>query len=72
MVTLIRHTEPAYHCTAGLVELAKVANVQHLMPADFLDESKTMVTQAFYDYALPLIGDPLPVHATLKQTRIKI
>jgi len=72
MVTLIRHTEPAYHCTTGLVELAKVANVQHLMPADFLDESKTMVTQAFYDYALPLIGDPLPVHATLKQTRIKI
>ncbi|GAC1300062.1 MAG: 6-phosphofructokinase [Ktedonobacteraceae bacterium] len=70
MVTLIRHTEPAYHCTTGLVELAKVANAQHLMPANFLDESKTMVTQAFFDYALPLIGDPLPVHATLKQTRL--
>ena len=48
------------------MELAEVANVQQLMPADYLDESKTMVTQAFYDYALPLIGEPLPQHATLE------
>jgi len=70
MVTLTRHTEPAYSCSTGLVELAKVANVQKLMPAAYLDESKTMVTQAFYDYALPLIGEPLPQHA--KMTRIRI
>src|SRR5436190_15600416 len=72
MVTLIRHTEPAYSCTTGLVELAKVANAQKLMPAAYLDESKTMVTQAFYDYALPLIGGPLPQHAKLEMTRIHI
>ena len=72
MVTLIRHTEPAYSCSSGLVELAKVANVQKLMPAAYLDESKTMVTQAFYDYALPLIGGPLPQHAKLEMTRIHI
>nr|HET6901812.1 6-phosphofructokinase [Ktedonobacteraceae bacterium] len=71
MVTLVRHDEPTYHCTTGLVELAEIANVQQLMPADYLDESKTMVTQAFYDYALPLIGEPLPQHATLKLTRIQ-
>ena len=70
MVTLTRHTEPAYSCSTGLVELAKVANAQKLMPAAYLDESKTMVTQAFYDYALPLIGEPLPQHA--KMTRIRI
>jgi len=70
MVTLVRHDEPTYHCTTGLVALAEIANVQQLMPADYLDESKTMVTQAFYDYALPLIGEPLPQHATLKMTRI--
>ncbi len=71
MITLVRHTEPAYHCTTGLVELARVANVQRLLPAEYLDESKTMVTQAFYDYALPLIGDPLPDYARLEKIRIQ-
>ena len=60
MITLERHTAPSYHCTTGLVELAKVANVQKLIPDDYLDASRTMVTQAFHDYALPLIGDSLP------------
>jgi 6-phosphofructokinase 1 len=72
MVTLVRHTEPVYSCTTDLVELAKVANEQKLMPAAYLDESKTMVTQAFYDYALPLIGEPLPQHAKLEITRLRI
>ena len=71
MITLVRHTEPAYHCTTGLVELARVANVQRLLPAEYLDESKAMVTQAFYDYALPLIGDPLPGYARLEKIRIQ-
>jgi 6-phosphofructokinase 1 len=70
MVTLIRHTEPVYSCTTGLVELTEVANAQKSMPAEYLDESKTMVTQAFYDYALPLIGGPLPQYAKLEMTRI--
>jgi ATP-dependent phosphofructokinase / diphosphate-dependent phosphofructokinase len=71
MVTLERHDSPQYHCTTGLAELAKVANVQRLLPAEYLDASKTMVTQAFYDYALPLIGNPLPEHARLALTRLK-
>ena len=60
MIILERHTAPSYHCTTGLAELAKVANAQKLMPDNYLDTSRTMVTQAFHDYALPLIGDPLP------------
>lgn len=60
MITLERQTTPSYHCTTGLVELAKVANGQKLMPDNYLDTSRTMVTQAFQDYALPLIGGPLP------------
>jgi 6-phosphofructokinase len=71
MITLVRHNEPAYHCTTGLVELAQVANVQRLLPDEYLDESKTMVTQPFYDYALPLIGDPLPELARLEKIRIQ-
>jgi 6-phosphofructokinase len=70
MVTLVRHNEPAYHCTTGLVDLAEVANVQRLLPDEFLDESRTMVTQAFYDYALPLIGEPLPHYPRLKTMRL--
>lgn len=72
MVTLLRHTEPAYYCSTALVELAKIANAQQLMPAHYLDENKTMVTQAFYDYALPLIGEPLPDHAKLEKTKVQL
>ncbi len=69
MVTLVRHNEPEYHCTTGLADLAQVANVQRLLPDEYLDESKTMVTQAFYDYALPLIGEPLPQYARIDTTK---
>ena len=72
MVTLVRHMDPNYHCTTGLVELASVANEQRLMPDEYLDAGKTMVTQAFYDYALPLIGDPLPYYVKLDKIRIAL
>ena len=68
MVTLIRDDKPTYHCVTGLVELEKVANVQRLLPDNYLNQNKTMVTPAFYDYALPLIGGPLTQHARLKVT----
>lgn len=68
MVTLIRSSTPTYACTTGLAELAAVANVQRLLPADYLDESKTMVTQAFHDYAFPLIGAPLAFPAHIDTT----
>jgi 6-phosphofructokinase 1 len=71
MITLVRHEEPAYYCTTGLADLVQVANAQRLLPDEYLDESKTMVTRAFYDYALPLIGDPLPEPARLEHIRIK-
>ena len=71
MVTLERQDEPTYACTTGLAELEQVANQQRLMPDEYLDASKTMVTQAFYEYALPLIGDPLPEPARLKLIKAK-
>jgi ATP-dependent phosphofructokinase / diphosphate-dependent phosphofructokinase len=70
MVTLLRHSEPAYRCATGLVALSEVANAQRLMPDSYLNSNKTMVTRAFYDYALPLIGEALPVHATLEEIGI--
>ena len=71
MVTLQRHDQPTYSCTTGLAELEQVANKQRLMPDEYLDVSKTMVTQAFFEYALPLIGDPLPEPARLKLVKVK-
>jgi ATP-dependent phosphofructokinase / diphosphate-dependent phosphofructokinase len=71
MITIVRHNVPAYHCTTGLAELSQVANAQRLLPDEYLDESKTMVTQAFYDYALPLIGNPISDYATLEKIRIQ-
>jgi len=70
MITLVRHTEPEYHCTTGVAALERIANEQRVMPEAYLNEDKTMVTPAFYDYALPLIGDALPHHAALATTRI--
>jgi ATP-dependent phosphofructokinase / diphosphate-dependent phosphofructokinase len=72
MVTLIRHTDPIYHSSTGLVELAKVANLQRLLPDEYLDASKTMVTQAFKDYAQPLIGGPVPQYPALEQMKIRV
>jgi 6-phosphofructokinase 1 len=71
MVTLVRNDNAAYHCTTGLVDLARIANEQRLLPDVYLDESKTMVTQAFYDYALPLIGEPLPRHIQLETLHVQ-
>jgi 6-phosphofructokinase 1 len=71
MVTLIRHCDPVYHSTTGLVELAKVANVQRFLPDEYLDESKTMVTQAFKDYAQPLIGGPVPQYTMLEHIKVR-
>jgi 6-phosphofructokinase 1 len=70
MITLVRQTEPAYHCTTGLADLDKVANVQRLLPDEYLNDDKTMITPAFYEYALPLIGGPLASYEPLKLTRI--
>jgi 6-phosphofructokinase 1 len=70
MVTLVRHDQPSYHCATDLVDLAEIANVQRLLPAEYLDASKTMVTQSFFDYALPLIGEPLPQYKRLETTRL--
>lgn len=72
MVTLVRQTVPTYSCTTDLVELAKVANQQKLLPDEYLNADKTMVTQAFYDYALPLIGEALPHYPTLQKTRVQL
>ena len=60
MVTLVREHGDTYLCSTGLAPLENVAGVVRTMPQNFLDPSNYMVTQAFADYARPLIGPPLP------------
>jgi 6-phosphofructokinase len=65
MVTLERIADDPYQCTTGLVELAKVANAERLLPDEFLSPSGNDVTAAFTAYARPLLGGPLPPYARL-------
>ena len=69
MITLVREQGPEYRCTTGSVEIARVADQQRLLPDEFLSADKTMVTQSFYDYAIPLIGDSLPTYPRLKMIK---
>jgi 6-phosphofructokinase 1 len=71
MVTLERHPGPAYRCDTGLVELERVANEERLLPAEYLDASGTSVTPAFRDYALPLVGDPLPPRVRVRAVPVR-
>jgi len=65
MVTLERVADEPYQCTTGLVELARVANQERLLPDEFLSPSGNDVTAAFIRYAAPLLGGPLPPYARL-------
>jgi len=71
MVTLVREPAPAYACTTGLAPLADVANGVKLMPPEFMNAESNFVTDAFVDYALPLIGDPLPQYARLAKHPVR-
>jgi len=65
MVTLIRRPGPVYAVDTGLAPLEKVANAEHKMPREFINEHGNGVTQAFIEYARPLIGGPLAPYARL-------
>ena len=71
MITLERVSNSPYRCETGLAPLAAVANDEHLLPREFINEVGNMPTAAFVDYALPLIGGPLPPIARLKGVRVK-
>lgn len=65
MVTLVRQPGPTYVCSTGTAPLDEVANEVKPLPAAFVNEARNFVTPAFWDYALPLLGDPLPRYARL-------
>jgi 6-phosphofructokinase 1 len=65
MVTLVRDPGPGYHCSLQVVSLAKVANKEKMLPAEFMNEAGNYPTQAFLDYARPLVGELAPPYVRL-------
>ena len=65
-----RQPGPDYAVEMGTVDLEAVANAEKLVPPEFINEEGNDVTQAFLDYARPLIGGPLPPYARLERIRV--
>ncbi|MBN1491258.1 MAG: 6-phosphofructokinase [Phycisphaerae bacterium] len=63
MVTLVRQGSGAadYGCTTGLADLSVVANGEKPLPRAFVNEAANHVTDAFREYALPLVRGETPV-----------
>jgi 6-phosphofructokinase len=67
MITLDRTSSDPYRCETGLVELARVAEVERCLPDEFIALSGNDVTPAFASYARPLLGGPFPPYARLEK-----
>ncbi|MFN8455193.1 MAG: 6-phosphofructokinase [Anaerolineae bacterium] len=70
MVTLVRESNDPYRCTTGLAPLEDVANVEKILPDEFINEAGNGVTPAFKEYVRPLLGGPLPDYVTLAAQRV--
>jgi len=71
MVTLVRQPGPTYAVETGLAPLVEVANAEHLLPPEYLNKEGNGVTEAFVEYARPLIGGPLPPYGRLAKHRVE-
>lgn len=80
MVTIVRRKQRAGAITwsTGLQPLEQVANVEHLVPRDWISPDGFMPNEKFIDYVRPLVQgevklpfeDGLPRYATLQKVRI--
>jgi len=62
MVAFSRPEGEPYRCDIQLLDLSNVANAEKMVPREWINEEGNGMTQAFIDYALPLIaGDHHPV-----------
>jgi len=70
MVSLVRESNDPYKCTTGLVALEQVANAEKPVPDEFINEAGNFVTDAYIEYAKPLIGE-LPEYVRLEKIAVK-
>jgi ATP-dependent phosphofructokinase / diphosphate-dependent phosphofructokinase len=64
MVKLVRQSGPGYSCTTGLHPLSEIANVEHLLPRDWVSADGFMPNEKFIEYARPLIEGEVKVPAS--------
>ncbi len=67
MVTILVERNPGYRWTTGTAPLARVANIERTMPPEFLSPDAADVTEAFLDYARPLLGGELQRHQHVRR-----
>jgi 6-phosphofructokinase 1 len=72
MVTLLRAPGLTYRCDYGLAPLSAIANVEKLLPAEFLPTAEALPSLDFRTYAEPLLGGPLPEHARLQKVWVRL
>ncbi|MDD5085460.1 MAG: diphosphate--fructose-6-phosphate 1-phosphotransferase [Candidatus Omnitrophica bacterium] len=65
MVTFVRASDRPYFCRMGKVHVSEIAGKEKKLPASFISQSGTFVTDKFRKYAMPLIGKPLASFANL-------
>ena len=79
MVTIERESDDPYRWSLGEAPLDQVANVEKMMPADFISEDGFHITPACRRYLAPLIAGEdyppyaggLPQYATLKNLAVE-
>jgi len=70
MVSFVREPGPDYAIRYELADLSRIANEEKVIPEGYINAEGNGVTEAFLDYARPLIGGPLPPFARLAKHRI--
>ncbi|MDH5546735.1 MAG: 6-phosphofructokinase [Gammaproteobacteria bacterium] len=78
MPTIVRKSNKPYKWTVGKTELSKVANVEKMMPADYISKDGFGITKKCREYLQPLIKgedypkykDGLPQYVTLKNVAV--
>jgi len=79
MPTVVRKSNKPYKWTIGKAKLSRVANVEKMMPANFISKDGFGITQKCRDYLAPLIKgedyppykNGMPVYVTLKKKLVK-
>ena len=66
MVAIHAQRTPEYRSSLSLVPLEKVANAEKKFPLEWIADGN-QIAGAFFDYALPLMGDEFPRYAFLRK-----
>ena len=79
MIKLVRESSQPYHWSTALQDLKDIANVEHLVPRDWISEDGFLPNERFIEYARPLVEGEiripilggLPKYAILEKARVE-